>query len=95
MTMPTSVPPDDILRAQAIRQLKKRRDFGAHVLVYVLVNTCIVVVWLMTNSGGFFWPVFPMVFWGIGLVMNAYDVLRTDDFSEDRIQREMARLRHT
>jgi uncharacterized ion transporter superfamily protein YfcC len=83
--------PEQFLRDRAVKRLKKRRDFTAHLLIYVLVNSSIVVVWAVT-SNGFFWPVFPMVFWGIGLVMNAWDVWRGDDFTEDEIAREVARL---
>ena len=61
-------------RDRAVTRLKKRRDFRGHLLVYVLVNTFIVVIWLLTGPSGFFWPVFLIVGWGIGLVMNAWDV---------------------
>src|SRR5262252_5711940 len=33
------------VRDQAVTQLKKRRDFHAHLLVYVLVNAFLVVIW--------------------------------------------------
>ena len=83
----------DPMRARAIKQLKKRHDFMTHLLAYVLVNSFIVVIWAVTNSGGFFWPVFPIVGWGIGLVMNAWDVWHPAEFEEDQIQRELARMR--
>jgi len=51
-----------------------------------------VVVWFVTGQHGFFWPVFPIAFWGIGVVMNAWDVYHGEDFTEDEIQREMRRL---
>ena len=86
---------DESLRQRAIKRLKKRRDFAAHLLVFVLVNTFVVVIWFMTDPHGFFWPVFPIAGWGIGVVMNAYDVFHDDEFDEDRIQREIQRLRHT
>ena len=83
----------EILRERAIKQLKKRRDFWGHLLVYCLVNTFIVVIWAMTGAEGFFWPVFFIVGWGIGVVMNAWDVfLRDEEFDEQRIRREMERL---
>jgi hypothetical protein len=82
---------DQALREKAIKQLKKRHDFHGHLLVYVLVNTFLVVIWALTNPDGFFWPVFPMVGWGIGVVMNAWDVYRGDGFSEAEIRREMER----
>ena len=31
----------------------------------------------MTGADGLCWPVFPMVGWGIGVVMNAWDVIGT------------------
>jgi hypothetical protein len=83
---------DEELRERAIKHLKKRRDFHAHLLVYFLVNIFLVVIWAMTDPHGFFWPIFPIVGWGIGVVMNAWDVYRTDDFGEEEVRREMQRL---
>jgi uncharacterized ion transporter superfamily protein YfcC len=82
--------PDETLRERALTRLKKKRDFYTHVLVYLVVNSFLVVIWSMT-SGGFFWPAFPMAAWGIGVVMNAWDVWQ-GDFSEADIEREVARL---
>jgi hypothetical protein len=45
------------LRDRALTRLKKRRDFYAHVMVYLLVNAFLVIIWWMTSPGGFFWPV--------------------------------------
>jgi hypothetical protein len=82
----------DVLRERAIKRLKKRRDFSGHLLVYVLVNAFLVVIWAMTDPDGFFWPVFPIVGWGIGVVLNAWDVYRNDEFDEEQIRREIERL---
>jgi hypothetical protein len=86
---------DEVLRERAIKHLKKRRDLTGHVIVYVLVNTFIVLIWALTNDGGFFWPVFPIVGWGIGVVMNAWDVYRGEEFDEAQIRREMEHLRRS
>lgn len=83
---------DTALRERAIKRLKKRRDFYGHVLVYVLVNGFLTAIWAVTNAGGFFWPIFPMLGWGIAVVLNAWDVYRVDAFSEVQIQREIQRL---
>ena len=83
---------DEVLRDRAIKRLKKRRDFFAHLLVYVLVNAFVVAIWALTNPDGFFWPIFPMAGWGIGVVMNAWDVFLNDEFDEEKIRREMERL---
>ena len=83
---------DEVLRDRAIKRLKKRRDFFAHLLVYVLVNAFVVAIWALTNPDGFFWPIFLLAGWGIGVVMNAWDVFLNDEFDEEKIRREMERL---
>jgi uncharacterized membrane protein len=82
------------LREQAIQRLKKKRDFKTHVLIYVVVNTFLVVIWAVT-SAGFFWPIFPILGWGIGVLANAWDVYGRKPISEEEIRREADRLRHT
>lgn len=82
----------DQLHARAISRLKKKRDFAAHVLAYTLVNGFLVIIWAVT-SAGFFWPVFPIAGWGIGLVMNAWDVWRGSDFTDAEVSREIARIK--
>jgi hypothetical protein len=80
------------LRERAIKRLKKRRDFHGHVLVYLLVNAFLVVIWAVTSPDGFFWPIFPLVGWGIAVVMNAWDVYFAEEIGEEDIDREMQRL---
>ena len=82
---------EQAVRDRAIAHLKKRRDFVGHLLVYVLVNTFIVVIWAVTGANGFFWPVFPIVGWGIGVVMNAWDVYWRPGITEADIRHEMER----
>ena len=88
---PTSAPPAE-LRDRAVEQLKKKRAFYGHLLVYTLVNATIVVVWAMTSDGGFFWPIFPMLGWGIGVVFNAWDAYRRPEPTEQQIRREIENL---
>jgi 2TM domain len=78
-------------RDRAIAQLKKRRDFRSHLLVYVLVNAFLVAIWAVTSDHGFFWPMFVIGAWGIGVVMNAWDVYWRQDITEADIQQEMRR----
>jgi hypothetical protein len=85
---------DEELRNRAIQRLKKKRDFHAHLLVYAMVNTFLVVIWAVTGAA-FFWPIFFIVGWGIGVVMNAWDVYRPEEPDEDRIRREMELMKRT
>ncbi|MDD7939591.1 2TM domain-containing protein [Actinomycetospora lutea] len=85
--------PEDELRVRAVTRLRKRADFRTHVLVYLLVNTMLVIMWVVIGTTMFFWPIFPILGWGVGLAANAWDVYRPDPVTEDRIRREMGRLR--
>ena len=93
MSTDTSTRSDNTdLRERALSRLKKRRELGAHALVYVLVNGFLVAVWAMTSPDALFWPMFPMAAWGVGLVMHVWDVYRGDEFREEQIRAEMERL---
>lgn len=81
---------DQELRREAIDRLQKRSDFWTHLTAYVLVNAVIIIVWFVVG-GGFFWPIFPLAGWGIGLFFHGMDVFRKP-YSEQRIRREMDRL---
>jgi hypothetical protein len=84
---------DEELRAQAVGSLKKKRDFRAHLFIYVAVNAVLVVIWAITRDpGDIFWPIFPILGWGIGVAANAWDVYGRKPISEDEIRREAERL---
>jgi uncharacterized ion transporter superfamily protein YfcC len=90
--MEASVDTEEEIREQAIERLKKRRDFKAHLLMYVTVNAFLVVIWAVSDAG-FFWPIFPILGWGIGVVANAWDVYGRKPISDEEIRREVDRLR--
>ena len=93
MTTTTDTPPaGGDLREEAVQRLKKRQDFRAHLLVYTLVNALILTIWALTGAG-FPWPLIVMGFWGVGLIMNAYDVYGREPIREEQIQREIEKLR--
>ena len=92
MTVTTPASESD-LRAAAIQRLKKKQDFRAHLLVYVLVNAFLWAIWVLTDPGGHPWPVYPMAGWGIGVVANAWDVYARRPISEEDVERELRRLR--
>lgn len=80
------------LRQHAVKRLEDKRGLSAHALAYVCVNLLLVAIWFVTGVG-FFWPVFPIFGWGIGLAFHAWDVL-WPAASERAIQAEMERMRH-
>jgi 2TM domain len=79
------------LRDQAVESLKKKADFRVHLLSYVMVNTFLVIIWAVTGAD-FFWPVFPIAGWGIGVVFHAWDAYGRGVPTEEQIRVEMDRL---
>ena len=77
-------------REAAITRLKEKRDFWTHLFVYLAVNILLVVVWVVTADGGYFWPVWPIAGWGIGMTVHAFETFRRP-ISENAIRREMER----
>ena len=92
-TMETEMIEREDLRALAKSRLVKRREFTAHVAAYTLVNVFLVAIWAFTGAG-FFWPVFPILGWGIGVFFHGWDTY-SEPLSEDRIDREVERLRRS
>ena len=56
----------------------------------MIVNVALVVVWAVTWTG-YFWPIWPIIVWGIGLAFHAWAVFGSRPITEDQIQREIER----
>ena len=90
-SMPPAGPDEAELRGLALKRLKAKRDFAGHLIAYLTVNAMLVGIWYVTGAG-FFWPVFPLMGWGIGVVFSAWDVFSSPP-GPDRVAAEMDRLR--
>lgn len=77
-------------REAAIARLEARREFWMHLFIYVAVNALLVMTWAISGRG-YFWPIWPLAGWGIGLGAHAIEVFRRP-LGEDRIRREMEKL---
>ena len=89
-------PVENELRQFAVGRLRKRREFNQHLAVFLVVNVVLSLIWLFTTPGGFYWPMFPLFIWGIGIVFHALDafssVFSPVSPSDEQIEREIARL---
>ncbi len=69
---------EDERRRRAREIAQARYGFWWHLPIYILVNIGFVALWWYNGTEAFFWPVFPLVFWGIGLVahfLSAYTTM--------------------
>ncbi len=77
-------------REAAVKRVKAKRDFKSHAAVYLIVNTLLVGIWAFSGTG-YFWPIWVIMGWGIGLALNGWTVYFQRAITEDDNQREMQR----
>ena len=100
MSIDEPAPPDladesaltpDQMRAMALKRLRKQSDFRVHLWIYLAVNALLVVVCAWTGAP-LFWPIFPIVGWGIGVAANAWDAYGRKPGHRGPPPREIRRL---
>ncbi len=79
---------------QALQRIEDLKGFYAHLAAYVAGNIFLVAVNLITSSE-FLWFVFPLLGWGIGLVIHAAQVFWTGSDWEARKMEELTGLKET
>src|SRR5262245_43941829 len=79
-------------RQQARQRVQERRDFATHVVAFVVVNTFVIVAWAVTGAG-YFWPMWLLACWGVGLVLHAWNVFARRTVTEADIDAELRRHR--
>jgi hypothetical protein len=85
---------DDEIRRLAIRRADMRLAFRSHLTAYAIVNAGLVAIYIMTSFGHYFWPIWPMMGWGIGLAAHGVTVYMDGEGLRDRmIQEELEKLR--
>lgn len=93
------MPTDDEIREMA----KARVGFRMHAFTYAAVNLLLIAAWWMSTDSvrvqmgdmsvterASFWPLWPILGWGIGLAFHAWSVFGA---GKDAVTREEAKLR--
>ena len=72
---------------------KRRASFKISAFSYVTVNFMLVAIWYFTTGpGSYFWPIWPMLGWGIGIATQYFHAYHgTDIFSA---QKEYEKLKN-
>jgi len=88
---------EEELRKIARKRAKAKTGFYTHLIVYIIVNILLVSIWYFTSdSSELPWFVFPLVGWGVALVIHGVIAFRGSslDNIEDRMtERELAKLK--
>ena len=58
---------------EAKKRVQEIKGFYSHLVTYILVNAVLVVINLLT-SPEYLWFIWPIIGWGVGLVIHAFTV---------------------
>ena len=90
---------NDNLRARAEERVNLKIKFYRNLKAYIIVNAILAIINGLF-SPEFWWVMFPVFFWGIGVLVDflkAYvlvDNWDSEDFRERKIEEEMMKLRN-
>jgi len=89
----------DSLRSRAEERVDKKIKFYRNLQAYIIVNALLAIINVLF-SPEFWWVMFPVFFWGIGVLVDFLkafvfiDNFDSDDYRERKIQEEMDKLRN-
>jgi len=62
------------MNEQQVREhVRKLSRFYTDVLIYAVVNLGLILIWAI-SGGGYFWPIWVIIGWGIGLGVHAFSL---------------------
>ncbi len=79
---------------QARERIKELKDFYTHITVYIAVNAFLLGVNVITGTDTW-WFLFPLMGWGIAIVIHAFSVMGTGHKWEQRKMEELTGLKNT
>jgi hypothetical protein len=83
-------------RDEALAQIKRKREFRAAIAAYVVVNAALWLIWALSDergdANGIPWPLWVTAFWGLGMVLSAWNVYGQKPISEAEIDEEMRKI---
>ena len=77
----------DMEHAREQWRARQRREFRAHLVVYVIVNGFLILLDFVMSGGT--WWYFPLLGWGVGLAFDAYSTFFPDP---DEVEKGALRL---
>jgi hypothetical protein len=68
-------------------QLQRWRDFSSHFVAYVVINLAFIGIWAV--EGGFFWPIYPLIGWGLGLSFQHFNMVLRGQITDEQVRQKM------
>ncbi|MEL6390425.1 MAG: 2TM domain-containing protein [Bacteroidota bacterium] len=78
------------LYLRAKERVRKRRKFYSHAMSWVVMSVFFILLNLATSD--FFWAIFPILGWGLGVAFHAISIF-SYEWEDTEVDREYERLR--
>ena len=90
----TTQMPEEEIRKLATQRVRAKKGFYSHLIVYILVNSMLIAIWYFTSARNF-WPMWVLLFWGIGLIVNAITAFARFDtgWEKREVEKEIERIK--
>jgi 2TM domain len=66
------------VKKEQMSNSQQRKGFKSHLFVFIAINSFLVILNLVV-SPGYFWAIFPMLGWGLGLLLHGIKVYISND----------------
>lgn len=85
---------NDEIREAARSRIKARRGFWNMLLVFLVITVILNVIWFVSEPGAYYWPMWPMIGFGIATLFSAINVFGAGSrpITETDIDREVRKL---
>jgi hypothetical protein len=92
---PDNADESPLYRDQIRKRLKKQQEFQKFLGVWGGVSVLLIIIWLLSTPGGYFWPMWPILGMGLGAYFQwreAYGPMEKREISEADIDAEIERI---
>jgi 2TM domain len=77
-------------RSWARKRIEKKQKFRGDVVAYIVVNAFLIGIWAI-GGRGYFWPAWVLAGWGVGLVLDAWNLYYRQPITDADIDQELQR----
>lgn len=90
----TNQPSEEKIYEEAKKRVKAKRDFWGNFGAWATVNIILVVVWALTDPGGYPWFLWPLGIWGVFILIHFLRVFVFERKSDvGAIEKEAERIK--
>lgn len=91
--MPDPASNDEIYE-EARHRVKGRKSFYSHLTAWAIVSVILIIVWSVTNFGGYPWFLWPVCIWGAFVFYNYLNVfIITEKYNHSAIEKEVEKIK--